>query len=219
AGFDATADVAVRNLRLDADLRPSFRLETPWGGVEVGPLPVRGRHQATNAALAVAVACALGVRVEAAGAGLASATGSAWRMELCRTPAGLVVLNDAYNANPTSMLAAMKALAALEAGRRVAVLGHMAELGAASAEAHRSIGHEAAGAGFDMLVVVGPEAAEIAKEAREGGLDVLEVDTAADALAALAPVLRPGDAVLVKASRVVGLEVLAAALCEWEPPR
>jgi UDP-N-acetylmuramoyl-tripeptide--D-alanyl-D-alanine ligase len=228
AGFDPSADVAVSGLRLDADLRPSFHLATPWGGIEVGPLPVRGAHQATNAAFAVAVAGALAVDVEAAASGLASATGSAWRMELCRTPAGLVVLNDAYNANPTSMIAAVKALAALPAGRRVAVLGHMAELGEASEEAHRSIGHEAAASEFHTLVVVGREAAGIAKGAREGGLDVVEVDTADDALAALAAILRPGDAVLVKASRVVGLEALAGALCDWnfgdtpnpgEPPR
>jgi UDP-N-acetylmuramoyl-tripeptide--D-alanyl-D-alanine ligase len=219
AGMAASADVAVSDLRLDGDLRPSFRLRTPWGSVDVAPLGVRGAHQAVNAALAVAAAGALGVGVEAAAAGLATATGSAWRMELWRTPAGLVVLNDAYNANPTSMAAAVAALAALDSGRRFAVLGHMAELGDEGEEAHRRLGQDAAAAGIDRLVVVGREAAGIAKGAREGGLDVVEVDTADEALAVLSGEVLPGDAVLVKASRVVGLDALATALSDWEPPR
>jgi UDP-N-acetylmuramoyl-tripeptide--D-alanyl-D-alanine ligase len=221
AGLDPSADVAVSELRLDADLRPSFRLDTPWGAVEVGPIPVRGGHQATNAAMAVAVAGAIGVDVEAAAAGLASATGSAWRMELSRTPAGLVVLNDAYNANPTSMAAALQALHALNGGgRRFAVLGHMAELGAVSDEEHRRIGRLAATAEVPVVVVaVGREAAPLAEGAAEAGAAVVHVESPDAALAVLAGQLRSGDVVLVKASRVVGLEALAAALCEWEPPR
>ena len=216
AGLDPSADVAVSNVRLDADLRPSFRLDTPWGAVEVGPIPVRGGHQATNAALAVAVAGALGVDVEAAAGGLASTTGSAWRMELSRTPAGLVVLNDAYNANPTSMAAALQALQGLNGRRRFAVLGHMAELGAVSDEEHRRIGRLAAGAGVAVVVAVGREAAPLAEGAAEAGAQVVHVESPDAALAVLAGQLRPGDAVLVKASRVVGLEALAAALCSLD---
>jgi UDP-N-acetylmuramoyl-tripeptide--D-alanyl-D-alanine ligase len=214
AGLDPSADVAVSNLRLDADLRPSFHLDTPWGALEVGPIPVRGAHQATNAALAVAVAGALGVDLEAAATGLTSATGSAWRMELSRTPAGLVVLNDAYNANPASMAAALRALQGLNGGgRRFAVLGHMAELGAVSDEEHRRIGRLAASAGVVVVVAVGREAAPLAEGAAEAGAAVVHVESSDAALAVLAGQLRSGDVVLVKASRVVGLEALAAALC------
>jgi UDP-N-acetylmuramoyl-tripeptide--D-alanyl-D-alanine ligase len=218
-GSGAGADVRIGDVRLDDDLRPSFGLQTPWGHAEFGPLAMRGAHQAVNAAFAVAVAGVLGVSPDVAAAGLAGAAGSSWRMELIRTPGGLLVLNDAYNANPTSMAAALRALAALGSGRRFAVLGHMAELGAQSEELHRLMGRQAVNCLLKMLVVVGREAAGLAAAAREGGLDVVEVDTAEEALAVVSGEVMPGDAVLVKASRVVGLEALADALCQWEPSR
>ena len=215
-GLDPAADVTVSNLSLDAELRPSFRLDTPWGATDVGPLPVRGAHQAINAAFATAVAGLLGISPEEAAASLAGAVGSAWRMELHRTPGGLVVLNDAYNANPTSMAAALESLRSL-GGRRFAVLGPMAELGEGSEDEHRRIGRLAAGCGLAGLVVVGKEASALEDGARDGGIDVSLVDGPDDAVAALAPRLRPGDSVLVKASRVAGLERVADALCQWTP--
>jgi UDP-N-acetylmuramoyl-tripeptide--D-alanyl-D-alanine ligase len=218
AGLDASADVRVSGLALDAELRPSFRLTTPWGAADVAALPLRGAHQATNAALAVAVAGVLGVGPEAAVAGLTQAKGAPWRMELCRTPGGVLVLNDAYNANPASMAAALDALAALDGrGRRFAVLGTMAELGPCSEEEHRRLGRRAAGCGVTAVVAVGAQAAPLAEGAREGGVDVVAVDTPEAAVAALAGRLRPGDAVLVKASRVAGLERVAAALAAGSP--
>ena len=217
AGLAASADVRVSSLALDAELRPSFHLETPWGGLDVPALPVRGAHQAGNAALAVAVAGLLGVALEVAGGGLAGAVGAPWRMELRRTPGGLVVLNDAYNANPTSMAAALAALVALGngSGRRFAVLGPMAELGAVSDAEHRRIGRLAAGSGLAGVVAVGPGAAPLAEGSREAGADAILVEGPAAAVAVLAGRLRPGDAVLVKASRVAGLELVAAALLAW----
>jgi UDP-N-acetylmuramoyl-tripeptide--D-alanyl-D-alanine ligase len=175
----------------------------------------------------VAVAGAVGVTVEAAAAGLAGAIGSPWRMELLRTPAGLVVLNDSYNANPTSMAAAVDALASLPAGsgsgpgsgaggRRIAVLGPMAELGVHAAEEHQRLGKLVAAAGVDLLVAVAAPA--LADAAREAGVEVVGVEGPEQAQAVLAPRLRTGDAVLVKASRVAGLERVAAALAAWEPP-
>ena len=218
AGLDASADVRVSGLALDTELRPSFRLTTPWGAADVAALPLRGAHQATNAALAVAVAGVLGVGPEAAVAGLTQAKGAPWRMELCRTPGGVLVLNDAYNANPASMAAALDALAALDGrGRRFAVLGTMAELGPCSEEEHRRLGRRAAGCGVTAVVAVGAQAAPLAEGAREGGVDVVAVDTPEAAVAALAGRLRPGDAVLVKASRVAGLERVAAALAAGSP--
>ena len=216
AGAAAGADVRVSGLRLDDELRPAFRLDTPWGAADVAPLPVRGAHQAGNAALAVTVAGVSGVDLAAAVAGLADAAGSPWRMELRRSPAGLVVLNDAYNANPTSMAAALDALASLGAGggRRFAVLGPMAELGSRSTGEHQRLGKLVASAGVELLVAV--NAPDLAEGANAAGTDTVTVDSPEAAVAALAARLRPGDAVLVKASRVAGLERVAALLDQAE---
>jgi UDP-N-acetylmuramoyl-tripeptide--D-alanyl-D-alanine ligase len=236
AGASAGADVRVSGVRLDGDLHPAFRLETPWGSVDVPPLPVRGAHQAGNAALAVAVAGVIGVGLEAAVGGLAGVVGSPLRMDLRRTPAGLVVLNDSYNANPTSMAAALDALAALGGGggRRYAVLGPMAELGPHAEEEHRRLGHLAAAAGVEAVLAVavsgpgvtggpgGPMSsamAALADGAREAGAEAVLVDGPQGALAELAARLRAGDAVLVKASRMAGLERLAAQLLDLPVPR
>jgi UDP-N-acetylmuramoyl-tripeptide--D-alanyl-D-alanine ligase len=216
AGASAGADLRVSGVRLDDELRPSFHLDTPWGAIDVPPLPVRGAHQAGNAAFAVAVAGVAGVPLESAVACLAGAVGSPLRMDLRRSPAGLLVLNDSYNANPTSMAAAVDALAALGAGggRRFAVLGPMAELGPHSAAEHQRLGSLVAKAGVELLVAVG--APDLAEGARNAGAETVEVETPEAALGALGPRLRTGDAVLVKASRVAGLERVAAALLERE---
>jgi UDP-N-acetylmuramoyl-tripeptide--D-alanyl-D-alanine ligase len=121
-------------------------------------------------------------------------------MEMSRTPAGAIVVNDAYNANPQSTEAALRALARVDARRRIAVLGPMLELGAVSAREHRRIAELARALGIDEIVSVG---------APEYGVDdVDDVEAARVRLAALGP----GDAVLVKASRAAGLERLAHAL-------
>jgi UDP-N-acetylmuramoyl-tripeptide--D-alanyl-D-alanine ligase len=135
-------------------------------------------------------------------------------MDLRRNPAGLVVLNDSYNANPTSMAAALDALAAL-GGRRFAVLGPMAELGPHATEEHHRLGKLVAAAGIDTLIAVG--AADLAEGASEAGVAVCLVEGPEAAMAVLAPSLRTGDAVLVKASRVAGLERVAEALLRWTP--
>ena len=214
AGAAAGADVRVSGVRLDDELRPAFRLDTPWGTADVPPLPVRGAHQAGNAALAVAVAGVAGVGLDAAVAGLAGAVGSPWRMELRRSPAGLVVLNDSYNANPTSMAAALDALASLAAGggRRFAVLGPMAELGPHSTGEHERLAKLVALAHVEMLIAV--NAPDLAQGALAAGTEAVTVDGPEEAVAALAPRLRQGDAVLVKASRVAGLERVAQALLD-----
>ena len=218
AGWAAGADVRVSGVRLDDELRPAFRLDTPWGAADVPPLPVRGAHQAGNAAFAVAVAGVVGVDLFAAVAGLAGAVGSPWRMELRRSPAGLTVLNDSYNANPTSMAAALDALASLGAGgRRFAVLGPMAELGRHSAAEHQRLGKSVADADVALLVTV--NAPDLAEGATTAGIEAVTVDSPEAAVAALTPRLQTGDAVLVKASRVAGLEHVARALLDWTEPR
>jgi UDP-N-acetylmuramoyl-tripeptide--D-alanyl-D-alanine ligase len=195
-GPGCAADVAVTDLHLDDEARPSFTARTPWGAAAVS-LGVPGAHMATNAAAALAVALACDVALDVAAARLADAALSPWRMELGRSAAGVIVLNDAYNANPTSMRAALDALAALPCGRRVAVLGLMAELDDPG-PAHRAIADEAEAMGIEMVVV---------------GTELYGVAPVEDPLERLAG-LREGDAVLVKGSRVAGLEVVAARLLE-----
>jgi UDP-N-acetylmuramoyl-tripeptide--D-alanyl-D-alanine ligase len=191
-------DVRAEGVVLDDDLRPRFRLVSPWGDAEV-TLAVRGRHNAENAAGAAAAALAAGAGLDRVVDGLATAELSPWRMELIVAPSGARILNDAYNANPTSMLAALDALADLEAERHTAVLGPMAELGEVSDAEHRRVADRAAELGV-RVVAVDTEA--------YGGEHVDGVGGAAGALGRL----DAGDAVLVKASRVAGLERLAQRL-------
>ena len=196
--FGERGDVRASAVVLDEELRASFRLHSPWGDTEVR-LAVRGYHQVANALAAASAALACGVPVAAVGDGLARAALSPWRMDLRRTRSGALVLNDAYNANPISVAAALRSLAALPARRRVAVLGTMAELGAVAVEEHRALGLLAAELGIDVIAV---------DEPRYGATNVADIDAAASALGALGA----GDAVLVKGSRVAGLERLAEAL-------
>lgn len=197
-------DVEVRaaGLELDELLRPRLRLLTPWGDAEVA-LAVHGAHQAANAVAAAAGALALGVDLDDVVEALAGATISGLRMEITRAPSGAVVVNDAYNANPTSTRAALDALAVLPAARRrIAVLGPMAELGAEGDRLHREVAAHAAGRGIRVISVAAP------------GYGIEGTDAVADADAAVALLgdVGDGDAVLVKGSRVAALERLATAL-------
>jgi UDP-N-acetylmuramoyl-tripeptide--D-alanyl-D-alanine ligase len=211
-GGAGDADVRATGLVLDAELRPRFTLASPWGSGEVA-LAVRGAHQVVNASLAATVALAHGVPFDAVVAGLATVQPAPWRMEVARTAAGVVVLDDAYNANPSSMAAALEALARIEvAGRRVAVLGEMLELGALSASEHATLGDLVGATAVDTLVAVGPESAPMAEHARAAGVAVTEVPDAASALETVSEFVHRGDAVLVKGSRAVGLELVAIAL-------
>ncbi len=197
---------------LDADLRPRFTLASPWGNGEV-VLAVRGGHQVVNATLAATVALSHGVPFAHVAAGLASVQPAPWRMEVDRTADGVMVLDDAYNANPSSMAAALEALARVDvAGRRVAVLGEMRELGDLSAPEHAALGDLVGATAVDALVAVGPETAPLAEHARAAGVAVTEVADAAAALDAVGGYVHDGDAVLVKGSRAVGLELVATAL-------
>ncbi len=145
-------DVRAEGVVLDDHLRPMFRLATPWGDEEV-TLAVRGRHNAENAAAAAAAALAAGADLAGVVEGLAVAALSPWRMELGVTPRGARVLNDAYNANPTSMLAALDALADLPAERHTAVLGPMAELGDHAESEHLRVADRAAELGIRLVAV------------------------------------------------------------------
>ncbi len=209
------ADVRAADIRLDSSARASFRLVTPEGAAPVR-LAVVGEHQVPNALAAAAVGRAVGMGVSAIADALSAAGPvSKWRMAVTRLPGGITLVNDAYNANPESVRAAVDAVAQIEAsGVRWAVLGEMAELGAASAEEHRRIGAEAQRGGVQVLAV-GDAARPIFDGADRvfeqiGGHRPLWVSGIDTAVALLAGMVQPTDVVLVKASRAVGLERLAA---------
>jgi UDP-N-acetylmuramoyl-tripeptide--D-alanyl-D-alanine ligase len=187
-------DVSISNLTLDAVARPRFTVRTPWGSGDVR-LAVSGAHMATNAAAAIAVAGAVGVDLADALGALEYARISGMRMEVSPGPGGSTIVNDAYNANPTSMHAALDALASVEAKRRIAVLGAMAEIDDPEA-AHRAVAASASARGIEVVAV---------------GTDAYGVDPVTDPVAAVGE-LGPGDVVLVKASRAAGLERVVHAL-------
>jgi UDP-N-acetylmuramoyl-tripeptide--D-alanyl-D-alanine ligase len=166
-------------------------------------LPYREPHNLLNTLAAVAAARALGLQV----GGPVDVRFSSLRGEVVELPGGVVVVNDCYNANPMSMRAAIDHLAGSPAERRIAVLGTMAELGPGSAEYHREIGARAAEVGVDVLVPVGDEALGYTAGFRG---DVRPVDSPEEAGALLRELARPGDRVLVKGSRSVGLERVLA---------
>jgi UDP-N-acetylmuramoyl-tripeptide--D-alanyl-D-alanine ligase len=200
-GRSAGAAIAAADVTLDAG-RARFRLVTAAGEAEV-TLRLVGPHHVDNALGAAAVALELGGTPEGVAAALSAAGPvSRWRMEVTDRADGVTVVNDAYNANPESMRAALEALVGLAERRRTwAVLGRMAELGETAAAAHAAAAAAAADLGVDELVAVAaPE---------YGVRAVADVDAA---VALLAAELRPGDVVLVKASRAAGLERIAAAL-------
>src|SRR5262249_42424462 len=159
-----------------------------------------------NAAQAAAVALELGAPLDAVVAGLAHARAAAHRMQVVRTEDDVVVVNDAYNSSPTSAAAALHALAALPAtGRHIAVLGDMLELGPIGDAEHVALGRLAAQVGVELLVAVGPSAGRIADGARGTQTAVVTVADPGAAPGVVVETVRSGDAVLVKASRAVGL--------------
>jgi UDP-N-acetylmuramoyl-tripeptide--D-alanyl-D-alanine ligase len=181
----------------------------PGGDVDEIPegleVPFTSAHMRSNALAALAAARAVGVEP----AGRLEVALSELRGQRRELPGGLVVIDDCYNANPMSMRAALDDLAASTSGRRVAVLGDMLELGPDEVRFHEEIGAHARGAGLDLLVTVGPLAAAMGPAF---GGQTVAVDRAADVVGALRPLLGSGDTVLVKASRGVGLEVVAQGL-------
>lgn len=214
-GFAPGAAVRAESVTARGFAGMAFRLLTPDGSREV-EIAGLGRMAVHNALAGAAVGLAAGMALDAVVPGLAAAGGAPHRSEV-RRAGGVTIVDDAYNASPGSVRAALELLAGLP-GRHLAVLGEMRELGAAHEAAHREVG-EAAGRALDGLVVVGGQAggpAEgIADGARAAGLSADRIAVAGDAedaAAALLPRLEPGDVVLVKASRGVELERVVEAL-------
>jgi UDP-N-acetylmuramoyl-tripeptide--D-alanyl-D-alanine ligase len=216
-GFNDTNDLFATDVSWD-ERGCRFKLN---GRREVF-VPLTGRHTATNALAAIAVARRLMVSEEVIFEGLSQARGPDMRLEF--QPAGdVTILNDAYNANPNSMRAALDTLAGLNVGaRRLAVLGDMLELGRSSERYHKELGEHAATAGkLDVLACVGPQSGATADAAVAAGLPptaVLRFPDAKAAAESLSRVVRPGDLVLVKASRGVKLEYVADAIRQRKKP-
>jgi len=205
-GTEASSDVHVGEVAIDDSGYPSFDLSADGQRARV-VLRVAGAHQALNAAAAVAAGIAVGVDLDTLVAGMRNAVGSAWRMEIHR--GRFTVVNDAYNANPDSMEAALKTVAAMP-GRHVAVLGMMAELGPVEVAEHERIGRLADALGFASVITVGDEPG-IARGAGSAARNVPDPEAAHDIVS---QIVNDGDVVLVKASRAIGLEQLALQLAE-----
>jgi UDP-N-acetylmuramoyl-tripeptide--D-alanyl-D-alanine ligase len=210
--FGATGAVSWRGVELDDLGRPAFELghAGEWHPVR---LTQSGAHQVANATAAAALAVAAGLPLAGAAEALSAAeSASPMRMELHERADGLLVVNDAYNANPASMTAALEALVAIGARRSrrtVAVLGEMRELGPTAYDEHVGVGRTAAGLGVDVLVVVGAESAGIA----DGfGADAVRSAGRDEALAWVRKNATGADVVLVKASRGAALETIADGL-------
>lgn len=206
--------------------RHSFTLRVEGPGRPAGPdsapvtLRLVGRHHVANAAAAAAAALCVGLPLDQVAAALSAATAlSRWRMEVSERPDGVVVVNDAYNANPDSMLAACDTLARMTRRRRTrqpgvrswAILGQMFELGEVSGTEHEAIGRAVGSLQIDHLISLGTDAPRMVAAARAAGCQNAVVATD---LAAAIDLVRPapGDIVLVKASRAMGLEQVAEAL-------
>ncbi|WP_190822294.1 UDP-N-acetylmuramoyl-tripeptide--D-alanyl-D-alanine ligase [Saccharopolyspora pogona] len=217
-GESPGAQVRAADIEVDELARPTFTLVTAQGEARV-TLPLFGEHHVGNALTAAAIALELGATVEQVAERLGSVRRvSARRMEVSETPGGVTVVDDAYNANPESVRAALKTLAAMtrgRPGRAWAVLGPMAELGELDVQAHDEIGRLAVRLNIDRLVVVGEQARAMHQaaslEGSWGEESVLVPDIDA-AVALLRAELRPGDVVLAKASNSAGLWRVAEAL-------
>ena len=242
-GVDDAMRVWARDVRLDAEGRPEFVLcvdgvasvagKTPVAAATdprtpalfaLAPdaqeahchLSVRGEHNVTNACSAAAVGLALGIDISSVVEALSESLSEAGRLEMLTARDGFVVINDAYNANPDSMKAALGMLAAMDVrGRRIAVLGDMGELGAVEVACHRGVGEVAARLAMDELICIGGLSQHIADAAIEAGMPeahVFRAMTLAEAFERIEGNLMKDDVVLVKASHFMRLDRLVEGL-------
>ena len=214
-GVYADADVRAADVSTTRDGVASFTLVIGEQRAQV-TMSVPGEHMVPNALASVAVGTILGVPIDESAEALRTATISHWRMDAFTTADGVRVINDAYNANPESMAAALKTARVMAGkGRLLVVLGHMAELGPIADEQHERLGELAARLRVDRLIAVGQAAKLIAAAGLREGVEpenVTSFDDPADALADVREHARSGDVVLFKGSRVAELEGIAEAL-------
>lgn len=217
-GESNSADVRISDVALDEQARAHFTLSYEGQSSTVS-LQLVGEHHVLNAAAVATVCVGLGIELPRVCLLLSGATNtSKWRMEVTELPTNITVINDAYNANPESMRAGLKALKAMSQGRRTwAVLGEMRELGAESMAAHDEIGRLCVRLDINRLLAIG-DAGKILQmgAAQEGsfGNEAQHVDTVEAAIAVLKNEIQPGDVIFVKASRGIALERVASAIIE-----
>lgn len=210
-GCSRKADVRAEKINIDQFGKAVFTLRTKGGdSVEVA-VPLPGRHNVENALAAAAVGEIMGIGIDDIAIGIGKAKLTGWRMEMITKPEEITIINDAYNANPVSMRSALRAFGDISRNKRaIAVLGDMGELGPVSEKAHREVGKMAVNY-TDILITVGRKARKTAQAARESGLPkgsvfaTNDVDKAAEILRVI---IEPGDVILIKGSRFLGLERL-----------
>ena len=208
-GIFAAADVRAEALRCTAD---GSQFMVTWANERHDyMIPLAGRHNISNALAALAAGFVLGLTPQEMQAGLLHLAASKMRYEVHEVGAWRFI-NDAYNASPSSMRAAIETTAALYAGRKIAVLGDMLELGAAAEEAHRDIGERVAALGFAALVTYGPQARWMHEAAKAAGCICHHAETHAEAADVLRSLLTDGDTVLFKGSRGMRMEQVIAQM-------
>src|SRR5580658_8821997 len=212
-GLDRANDYVASGVRVDEN-GTAFSVDCRYAGLS-GDYRIKllGRHQVTNALLALAVGAEMGLHRAEIEQGLLACAPAKMRLQMSN-PGGIRVLDDCYNANADSMLAELQTLRELPcSGRRVAVLGDMAEQGDCSRAAHFEVGRRAASSRLDQLFAIGRRGCEIAAAARARGFkSVVEIDEVERAAQAVKEFARPGDVVLVKASRSMRLERITEVL-------
>ncbi len=203
---------------MDKEGRPSFKIVSDNSDNNVLPvfLPFPGRHNIYNALAAHAVAFEMGLSQGSIKRGLETCVLSEMRMQVFTTPDGITVLNDAYNANPTSMKAALIVLSDMaQEKRKLAVLGDMLELGTLAEMAHFEIGELVGDKEVDLLITVGQKSKRIAEGALSKGMSsgsIIPCHTIKEASVALTENVKPGDVILIKASRDIELEKVVDVL-------
>lgn len=206
-GIERPADVTARDVSMGEMAASEFRIAA---GKEQAPIRLRvpGRHNVLNALAAAAAALEAGASIEDVRKGLEGVTLGKHRLQVLKSARGFTILDDCYNANPASMVAALEVLGQIRADRHMAVVGDMLELGPHAAEMHRDVGRDAATHGLALLVAVGDHAHHL-REGALSGMTPEQVILASDVEQCADIILqgaRPGDAVLVKASRAMALE-------------
>ncbi|MBI1910971.1 MAG: UDP-N-acetylmuramoyl-tripeptide--D-alanyl-D-alanine ligase [Deltaproteobacteria bacterium] len=225
---EGKGNIITYSLKEEADVRVTeYRAEDGFGGVtatyNVMGSSVRVRFRVpgitnvVNGAAAIATLLPLGVSLEDIEEGLNAYAPVRGRMEVVKA-GGFTILDDTYNANPESMSSALKTLSKA-AGRKVAVVGDMLELGEASKQEHRNVGALAAELGIDVIVAIGNLSDEIVEGVRAAGKDALGFKDKQEAIKAVKEIIKTGDTVLVKASRGVALEQVVEALKGMEPKK
>lgn len=214
-GMSPAADIYTDDIYLDKEAKATFVVRTPGEKYSVN-LSIPGRHTIYNALAALTIATCLGVDSSLIREGLAKAQAAEMRLNVDTNSKGVVIINDAYNANPASVRAALETATAMDGiDRRIVVLGDMAELGSLSDQAHYEVGKAVADAGIDTLVTVGSKVKKLNKGAVDAGFAESRIHFYRDkeaALKFLRRYLRPNDLVLVKASRFMGFEKIAEGL-------